>query len=180
MADTDPLSLDLDFIAQTYEASSRTAFEKVEDAFKELVQGLTVAGAPLEGWTVLVDQSTDIAVDRDVWPAVSIYITALQHDPFEEMSMTLHSATVELEFISTDTALGPMSRRNLAAEAHVQRALAADRYLGGRLQSCEEVDTVPAVGNGKDVGSTSLQLATQFFTPRNNWFVLLGPTGVKF
>ena len=151
-----------------------TAIAKIENAFKEALDAETGTGGALQGWTVLVDQSTDVAIEPDHWPVIAIYTTAIAHQQFEEQSMHLHTATLEFEFISTDTALGTISRRNLEAIAWAQKTIAADRYLGGRLQTCEEVDTVPAAPNGKDVGSASLQYEVQYFTRRDDWFTLLG------
>lgn len=174
MPDTGDLILEVDFLAETYKAADRAAISKVEDAFKALIETGTVAGGPLEGWTVIVDQSADIKIEPDDWPVILIYTTGLSHQQFEEQSMHLHIATVEFEFISTATSHGPISRRNLEAIAQMHRIIAADRYLGGRLQICEEVDTAPAVPNGKDVGSASIQYEVQFFTRRDNWFTILG------
>lgn len=156
------------------------AIVKVEDAFANLLRAATDAGRPLEGWTVITAQSTDEKIEPDKWPALPIYTTAYEVEPFDGQDEHLHTATLEFEFISGKSALGPISRRNQNAIATAQGVIARDRVLGGMLQLCEEVDVAPATPNGKDVGSASIQYRVQFITPRDDWFTIRGQGGTDF
>lgn len=156
------------------------AIAKVEDAFAALITAATATGQPLAGWTVVAGQNVDEAIDETLWPAIAIYTTSIRADLFEEINDHLHTATIEFEVISAKSALGTISRRNQNAIAALHGVVAADRYLGGRLQSCEEVDVAPATPNGKDVGSASLQYEVQFLTPRSDWFTIIGQGGATF
>lgn len=156
------------------------AIVKVEEAFADLVRVATADGGPLDGWTVITAQATEEKIEPDKWPALPIYTTAYEVQPFDGQDEHLHTATLEFEFISGASALGPISRRNHNTIASVQRVIAADRLLGGMLQLCEEVDVAPATPNGKDVGSASIQYRVQFVTPRDDWFTIRGQGGTEF
>jgi hypothetical protein len=161
--------------------SDLPAVSKIEDALAAaIVARIAEAGSPIATWNVITEQSVDIAVDPQRWPSITIFTTAYRIEQADELNQSHWTATVEIEFISGSQAIGTISRANHTAIAHVHSAIAADRTLGGRLHELQEVDVAPAQPNGKDVGSASVQYDVQFFTPRDDWFTILGQGGETF
>lgn len=156
-----------------------TCWDKVEDAVKAVLDPLTTPGAPLEGWTVLGQQSTDVALDVE-GPSVSIWTVAIAMDQSQEQGQSIHTQTVEVEFVSGHAPAGTLGRKNKAAMAHAHAAIAADRSFGGMLQDIQEIDAAPARIEGKDTNGTSLQYQVEFFTPRDDWFTIVGQGAVPF
>jgi len=152
------------------------AIAKVEDAFKALLQ----AWPALWGWTIVTDQSSDVALEEGSDKQVLIYTTTYSVDQSDEQHQTIHDATIEFEVVSQSPATGTISRTNHAAIANIIGALASDRTLGGRLLDVQEIDVAPASPNGRDVGNASLQCRVQFFTSRSDWFTILGQGGATF
>lgn len=153
-----------------------TAIVKVEDALKAALE----AYAPLAGQTVLVDQSIDVAVDETQMPAIVIFTTAYGVGNFEYNGQSQHNVTIEFEVISGQTVAGTISRKNQETIAHIVACLAADRTLGGRVQDIQEVDVASTEASGRDVAGASLQVSVIFFTPRDDWFTLVGHGGALF
>ena len=52
--------------------------------------------------------------------------------------------------------------------------------LGGRLLDLQEIDIAGTQAEGKDVDSASVQYRAQYFTPRDDWFTILGQGGAEF
>lgn len=152
------------------------AITKVEEALKSLLE----AYSPLSGWIILTDQSRDVSLEEGTDQTIAIYTVAYTFDVADENWQTLHTATIEFEAISQAPAAGTIGRANHTALAHVVGAIQQDRHLGGRLQDIQEVDVAPSAGNGRDVGSASLQTQVQFFTPRGDHFTIAGMGGVTF
>lgn len=155
---------------------SDAAMAKVEDKIRD-----TLSAYPaLSGWTILADESRDIALEEGTDNTLQIYTVSYGFNVADENWMTLHTATVEIESVNQTPALGTINRANHTALAHVLAALAADRSLGGMLQDLQEIDLAPAGANGKDVAGASLQIQVQFFTPRGDHFTIAGVGGQTF
>ncbi len=156
----------------------KPATAKVEDAVKSAIAPLTMAGQPLEGWTVQTEHSADEAVEgvREI----VIYTSACVMEQADELGQTFWHQTIEIEFIGGSQVAGSISRANQTAIAHVHAALAADRSLGGMLLDLQEIDIAGVQAEGKDVDSSSVQYRADYFTPRDDWFTILGQGGVEY
>ena len=73
-----------------------------------------------------------------------------------------------------------ISRQNLTAIAQAHAALAADRTLGGMIEDLQEQDIAPVEGQGKDIHGSSPQYQVTFYTPRDDWFTIVGAGGATF
>lgn len=152
------------------------AITKVEDALAAQIR----AWPALTGWTVLVDQDSDEALAEGTGKTMLLTTAAYSFDIADENWNSIHTAIMEVEVVSQFQAAGTINRTNREAIAQIVAAIANDRSVGGRLQTCEEVDVAPSAAIGKDVGSASLQLRVQFFTPRGNHFIIKGVAGADF
>lgn len=141
-----------------------TCWSKVEDAVKAALD----AAPALDGWTVLVGQSSGAALDAGT-PTICIWTMSNDMDQFEYDSQTIHRQTLDIEFIKAGDAIGVLTRDVLEAMADAHAALAADRSLGGILQDLQEDSIAPTVPEGRDVLGQSVQYVAEFFTPRNDW-----------
>lgn len=141
---------------------------QVEDAFKAKI----AASAALSGWTVLVAESVDIAIEEEDLPAIIITTMGHSFDVADENWMTIHTQIVSVEAVSQISASGLLNRANRNALAHVLAAIAADRSLGIKLQDVQEEDIAPTEPGGKDMGSASIQFRATYFTPRDDWFTI--------
>lgn len=158
--------------------SSTVCTGKVEDAVKAVLEAIAGASEPLDGWTILTEQSKDEAVDTD--KVAVIYTSACEMAQSDEQGQTLWTQTLDIEFIDGPQTSGSITRAAITAMAHVHAALAADRSLGGMLQDMQEQDIAGTQAEGKDVAGSSLRYQVQFFTARDNWFVILGAAGAQF
>ena len=148
---------------------AETAIGQVEDALKNAFERYPA----LSSFTVLTDQSPDIAIEEGAASTIIVSTTAYQVDQSDEQNQSFHTATMEIEVVSRTQYFGTINRENQTTIAHVLSALAADRTLGGILQDLQEIDVAPAGANGRDVGAASLQIRVEFFTSRNDWFVII-------
>jgi len=153
-----------------------TALAKIENALAAQIR----AWPALASYTVLVDESDDVAVPAEMDKVIRVYTVAWTMDQADEQNQTLHSATIEFEAIGITQAAGSISRACQETIAHIVAAIASDRSVGQRLQDIQEVDVASAGATGRDADSASLQTTVQFFTPRNDWFTILGMGGQTF
>lgn len=152
------------------------AIAKVEDALAAQL----AAWPALSAYSILTDASDDIAVEAEVDKVIRIYTVAYSVDQSDEQWQTLHTATIEFEVVSVTQSVGTISRACQTAIAHIIGAIASDRTVGGRLQDIQEVDVASAGATGKDADSASLQTTVTFFTPRDDWFTIVGMGGTLF
>ena len=157
-------------------ADPLTCWDKVEDAIKAVV--LTVT--ELAGWTVATGDSADVAISDERWPAILIWTLATAMDQSDEQNQSIHTMTVEIEFVSGGGNPGALNRKNKLAISRAHAAIAQDRTLGGMLLDIQENDIAPARTEGKDVSGASLQYTVQFFTPRDDWLTIEGQGGAIF
>ena len=152
------------------------AITKVEDALAAQID----AWPALAAWTVVVDQDGDEALAEGSDKQILLSLAAHSFDIADENWKTIHTAIFDCEVVSQYQASGTINRTNREAIANIVGAIASDRRVGGLLQECEEIDAAPTAAIGKDVGSVSLQLRVQFFTPRGNFFTINGVAGADF
>lgn len=152
-----------------------TALAKVEDAIKAALE----AYAPLDGTKIITNQPSDVALEDDELPALLIVTVAYSQNQADELGQEIHTARIDVSSVYQAPTI-IIGRANHEALAHVVFALAADRTLGGRLQSLEAVDVAPIEGNRADSGGVSVQFEVQWFTPRGDWFTILGHGGLTF
>lgn len=126
----------------------------------------------LAGWTIMVAESLDVAIEGADLPLMLITTVAYGFDVADENWMTLHSAEIHVEAVSKTQSSGTISRANRNGLAHVLAAVAADRTLGVGLQDIQEDDIAPVEPRGKDVDSASLKFRVQWFTARGDWFAI--------
>lgn len=155
---------------------SDPAIAKVEDALAAVL----AAHPALAGRRIITDRSADVALDQYDGDAITVSTAAYSFEVSDENWTTLHTALVDFESVSRTQVVGTISRANHRTLAHIMAALAADRTLGGMVQDIQEIDVAPAGANGKDAGTASLQCSVQFFTPRDDWFTILGHSGAEF
>ena len=149
------------------------AIAKVEDALADVLR----AHDPLSGKVVVTAANPDDAQEPGT---IVVFTTAYGVRQFEEMGQSEHTAIVEFECIEGPAAEGMVSRACQTTIAHVLAAIAADRELGGMVQDIQERDVAPCVQNGRDTSAASLQTVVTFFTPRDDWFTIIGAGGAEF
>lgn len=149
------------------------AISKVEDRLGEVI----AAYPALAGYTVQADAAPNDASDA---MTIVIYTTGYQMHQSDEQGQTRHAATMEFEVISGPSTFGSVSRQNQVAFAHIIAAIAADRSLGGMVEDIQEVDVAPVEQNGRDHAGASLQTAITFYTPRDDWFTVIGVGGALY
>lgn len=152
------------------------AISKVEDAIAAQI----AAYGSLTGWTVIADQSDDISLAEGSDKTILLRTLEHKHVQSDELNQTLHTAIIEIEAVQQMQTSGSISRANRTALAHVLAAIAADRTIGGRMQDIQEMDSAPAGATGVDVAGASIQFVAEFFTPRGDWFTILGQAGQQF
>lgn len=149
------------------------AIAKIENALAEQLR----AWPALATYTVQVDESDDVACEAETDKVIRVYTVAWNMDQADEQNQTLHTATIEFEVVRTTQVTGTISRACQEAIAYIVAAIASDRTVGGRLQDIQEADVASAGATGKDTDSASLQTTVQFFTPRDDWFTIVGQGG---
>lgn len=153
-----------------------TALTKVENALAAQLG----AWPALASYIIQVDGSADVAVEAETDKVIRIYTTALGVDQADEQNQTIHTATIDFEAVSTAQISGSISRACQETIAHIVAAIASDRTVGGRLQDIQEVDVASVGATGMDTDSASLQTTVTFFTPRDDWFTIVGVGGTLF
>lgn len=153
-----------------------TAIAKVEDALKAVLSDYS----ELSDYKVFAGRDTSEAFDSSELPVLNIYTESQQYGPGEEQGQTIHNCLINFEVLENDLTAGVMTRTIQTAVAHIIAALAADRTLGNRLQDLQELDVAPPTDTGRDVAGASLQYAVQFYTPRDDHFVIVGAGGQTF
>lgn len=153
-----------------------TCWDKVEDG----VVAVLSSAPSLIDWNVVAGESADIATDLDDGRHILVWTVAASMDQFDEQDQSIHSQTIEIEFVSDGGAIGTLNRANKQGIALAHAALAADRTLGGMLQDLQEIDIAPARPEGKDSNGASVQYAVTFFTRRDDWFAIIGAGGAVF
>jgi len=155
-----------------------TAFAKIEDVVAAILGASTGTGAPLEGYVVLTDQPESQAIEAE--RAITLYTVSATPEQSDEQGQTYWRQVLQIEVIDGPQLAGSISRTVQTTLARVHALLAADRTLGGRLLDLQEIDLAGTQADGKDVHGASVQYGAEFFTPRDDWFTILGQAGAQF
>lgn len=147
------------------------AITKVSDALQELV-------AQLPGVNVFVDRPEDEPIQEEERPCVAIRIVDVQFAPAMGQSEMRHEVTTDLDFYEEVAASTGISRGLAAMVASFNALVAADRTLGGRLETFElrsataDLDAIP------DLGCAVVTAELTFLTPRADFTTILGASGL--
>jgi hypothetical protein len=155
---------------------SDPAIAKIEDALAAQLR----AWSGLAGYTVQADPNESEAAECGSDKVIRVYTVTWSVDQSDEQGQTIHTATIEFEAVNATQSTGSISRANQVAIAHIIAAIASDRSVGGRLQDIQEVDVASSGANMRDADAASLQTTVQFFTPRDDWFTIVGVGGDLF
>jgi hypothetical protein len=141
----------------------------------EMIARALAAWPPLSTFTVVYEQSAEVAAEESDGDLIRLWLVAHQLGIPPEQWTTLHLPIFEIEAVTRDADAGSLTRGGLNAIAEVVAALSVDRSLGGRLQDLQEVDVGSTVPNGRNVAAPSLQIRAEFYTSRADWFTILAP-----
>lgn len=152
------------------------AIAKVEDALRDQLKAYPY----LTGYRIVSDPNEAEAVESEADKVIRIYTVGYSVDQADEQNQTIHTATIEFEAVNASQNFGTISRANQTALAYVLAAIASDRTLGGRILDIQEVDVASSGANMRDADAASLQTTVTFFTPRDDWFTIVGAGGATF
>lgn len=132
-------------------------------------------------YTVFVDRPEDKAYAASELPAINIRIPAVQiEDAGDGIWQTLHRATFHFDCVTATGGGETIDLANQRAIADVMAALHADRSLGGRLQDIIERNISGSEMDGADTGCAIFECEIWFFTPRGDFYTLVGVGGQQF
>lgn len=152
------------------------AASKVEDAFKAKL----IAYPALAGWTVIIDENGDIALEGEDLNALVMRTTGPAFDPsFEYGSQVLNTLLIDVEATVKEASTNK-PRRAREGLAHAHAAIMADYTFDGMLQDITEVDVAVDGPGVRDHAAVSMQFSILYFTPRNDLTTILGVGGVEF
>lgn len=138
----------------------------------DMIKSVLEAWPDLSEYTVLVDQSGDIAIEDSQYPAIVVAIGSLAFDTPFSSGDTEHTAAIETEVIDGKASNGVISRNNLLALSHINAAIITDRESGAPVVTISDitpVDAAPTQPSGRDSGAVSLQWAAKWNTPQGDW-----------
>ena len=146
-------------------------------ALTQIQAALAAQLTSLTGIRVYYDRQADEAVEAEERPALIIRF-GQQSQSEHDQSTTQHDVGLEVDLIvDTDGGDTMVDQINLWA-AKVVQAIHADWTLGGRLQNLVEHSVTPDNSHHTDLGNAILALDVTFFTPRGNWFAILGQSQI--
>lgn len=143
---------------------------KVTEAIATLLEGMTDVN-------VFPDRSDSEPIQESERPAVALRFTRIEFQPTGSQSEIRHAATLDMDFYEVEPTEARISTKlsRMMAEANV--LIAADRTIGGLVESFElreataELDFVP------DYGCATLTAELTWLTPRNDFTTILGASG---
>lgn len=147
------------------------AIVKVGEQLKVLVE-------QMPGVSVFLDRSEDEPILEEERPAVAIRIVEVQFQPAMGQAEMRHEVTADFDFYEEVPGSTGISKRLSIMIADFNALVAADRTLGGRLESFElrsataELDAVP------DLGCAIVTTDLAFLTPRSDFTTILGASGL--
>jgi len=155
--------------------SDRTpALRKIQTAFMELVASVR---PDLRGFA---DRSDAEPLTDSERPGYIIRIPRFTFDIAPENNQTYCRATISLDLQSGGEAGETIDEVNQRSIADIIAALGNDRTLGGRLQEMQESAASGSELDGADVGTAILDIDISFFTPRGDFYTIVGHGGVHF
>jgi hypothetical protein len=133
------------------------------------------------GYNVFVDRPDAEPFDEADYPAINIRAVTVQFDAAPDGQwQTMHRAKFQLDCISGREVGEAIDLINQRAVADIIAALHADRTLGGRLQDLNEIAVSGSELDGADIGSALLEIEALFFTPRGDFYTIVGQAGVHY
>jgi hypothetical protein len=141
------------------------AITKVSDGLQDLLTQMNMS--------VFVDRSDEEPILDEERPCVVIRIVDVQFTPIGMAEMR-HEVTVDFDFYDQLLSAATITRRHAVMIAKANGLIAADRTVGGMLESLElrsataEIDAMP------DLGCATLTGELSFLTPRGDFTTILG------
>lgn len=152
-----------------------------DPAIRIVQNRLKAACIAIGGYNVFVDRPDSDPFDEADYPAINIRAVAVQFDAAPDfLSQTMHRAKFQFDCISGREVGEAIDLINQRAVADIIAALHNDRTLGGRLQDLNEIAVSGSELDGADVGTAVLEVETLFFTPRGDFYTIVGQAGVHY
>lgn len=145
---------------------------KVLLAFKALLDPLTMP--------VYIDRTDDEPLSENERPGIIIRVPGIAFENYQSQGMDLCRVTFHFDCHSSGNLSETIDEQNQSTVTDILSAIASDRTLGGRLQSCEAMAVSGSEQDGADVGCAILEVETVFFTDRDNPFNIVGQAGATF
>lgn len=150
------------------------SFRKVQNALVQLWEDI-------DGLNLFVDRADSEPLDESERPGAVIRIVNVVLGPGPDgLWMTMHRATIQVDCQSGNAAGETIDYRNQVTIAEMVARLHADRSLGGLLQSLEEQAMSGSEADGADVGTAIFELEAVWFTPRGDFYTIVGQAGATF
>ena len=124
------------------------------------------------GSNKFIDRSEEEPLAADERPGAIFTTRSVEYGLAPDGSGTMHTAIIAVSFQAESPLMVHTAVAEFIASVH------ADRLLGGRLQSLEERSAVAE--QGIDATASDLELEVIFFTPRGDFFTIVGQAGVLF
>lgn len=153
-------------------AGSTDPVSKIVDAVKAL---LDTPDCPF-----YADRSDDEPLDESERPGAIIRVPGIAFESYASQGMDLWRATLHIDFHSSGSAGETIDQQNRRAMARTIAQIAADRTLGGRLQSWESKAASASEQDGADVGCTIFESEIAFFVARDDPLTIIGQGGAHF
>lgn len=151
-----------------------TAYDKLEAYAKTLLE----AEAGLTGFEIFTDYTSAVSSSAD--KKIYLHVTSIDFDANYCQGQASHRVPLEIIAMTGPQPEGTINKANREALAYVHRALVADRYWGGRIQLIEEDNLVGVISDEKDNHGAQLNYEMLFYTPRDDWFTIVGVHGVNY
>lgn len=130
--------------------------------------------------SVYIDRSDDEPLSDAERPATIIRVPSMVFENYASQGMDLCRATFHFDCHSSGSLSETIDQENQASITAILAAIASDRLLGGRLQSCEAMAVSGSEQDGADVGCAILEIEVIFFVSRDDPYTLVGQAGVHF
>ena len=127
--------------------------------------------------SIIVDRASNEPVADSEIPAVVVNPGDQSYFEFD-LSTTGHNAEFGLDIYERKTLAKSISRMQQDTIALIVAALAADPTLGGMVQTMEPQNASSPDGNSADIGSVTLTIRIDYFTPRGDFNTIIGQSGL--
>jgi hypothetical protein len=155
---------------------SSPAIRLVQEALRDLLV------AALPDHNVFIDRSDGEPLGDHERPGcvIRVFDTQFEISPEQGGGQTMHRAMFQLDFHSDSYDVETIDAANQRAIATTIGAFGSDRTLGNRLQSIEEQSVSGSETEGATIGCAILTVEVIFYTPRGNFFTIVGVGGQLF
>ena len=144
---------------------------KVTDALATLFAGMS-------GVNIFPDRSDSEPIDESERPAVAFRFTRVEFQPTGGQSEIRHAATLDMDFYELEPTEGRISTKMSRMIAAANTLIAADRTVGGRVESFELREATAELDYVPDYGCATLTCDLTWLTPRNDFTTILGASGI--